>query len=69
MLIIKRNLESIIILTPPPKKLCKAVVRGSKKAIANECMKDPMTTNSISLLLLATTCVELAAMRSRANFY
>ena len=55
------------LLTPSRKKVGKAVARGSKKAIANECMKDPMTKQHLLTAIGNNLRAELSAMCSRAN--
>ena len=53
-------------LTPSRKKVGKAVARGSKKAVINECMKDPTMQKYIILILGGRLRRELASMCSEA---
>ena len=53
-------------LTPSRKKVGKALARGSKKAVINECMKDPVMQKRIIMIVGGCICSELASMCSEA---
>ena len=53
-------------LTPSRKKVGKAVARGSKKAVINECMKDPVIQKHIIMILGRHIRSELVSMCSEA---
>ena len=53
-------------LTPSRKKVGKAVARGSKKAVINDCMKDPVMEKDIIMILGGRIRSELASMCSEA---